>query len=385
MTFGGGKATTYVSRGSSASAAYSPSSSQVSCQRVSTPSGVYSGSIGGESRKESRRGPASTRCGAAGLPGTARNLSRCDAWSVRLAPGSCSFHGRRAGLRSPRSATRWSPRAGPDGTTEPVQRTTPVSTVSARVKFAFTSSVVQPDSGIDRRHEGEAHGRVHERHRQPGVHDPDRVVVELGGLALEHRVTVTRLDEPESERLGDRRRRKLAGGHHLHQLEARAPGHPPGQRERVFPGVRARALRRTRLATDRVALHSARIRRGLQQPVRLACNCRDAAERPRRPQRDLVPSPLEIGDDTRAEPRLERERLRREAARVEGRDQVVGVELRSVDRLLEIRARGRRDGGRRGAPTAPAGRRQAFPRRGTACRRGVRAPGRASSAAVRPA
>ena len=48
------------------------------------------------------------------------------------------------------------------------------------------------------------------------------------------------------------------------------------------------------------------------------------------------------------------------------------------------RGRGRRGGGRRGAPTDPAGRRPAFPRRGTACRRAARGPGRESSAAALP-
>ena len=47
-------------------------------------------------------------------------------------------------------------------------------------------------------------------------------------------------------------------------------------------------------------------------------------------------APLEIGDNARAHPRLERERFRREAARVEGRDQMVGVELGRVDRRLQV-------------------------------------------------
>ena len=55
-----------------------------------------------------------------------------------------------------------------------------------------------------------------------------------------------------------------------------------------------------------------------------------------RPDGDVVAASLEIGDRPRVEARLERERLRREAAREEGRDQVVGVELGRVDRLLEI-------------------------------------------------
>ncbi len=94
----------------------------------------------------------------------------------------------------------------PGWMTEPVQRITPVSTVRARVKFDFTSSVVQPDGLVQRRDEREPHRRVHERHGEPCVDDADRVVVELGRLALEERVAALGLDEPESERLRDRRR-----------------------------------------------------------------------------------------------------------------------------------------------------------------------------------
>ena len=119
----------------------------------------------------------------------------------------------------------------------------PVSTVSARVKFAFTSSVVQADGLVERRHEGEAHRRVHQRHREAGMDDADRVVVVLGRLALEDRVTALGLDEPEAERLRDRRRRDLARRHQLHELEARAARHRVAEGERVVPRVRARALR----------------------------------------------------------------------------------------------------------------------------------------------
>ena len=55
--------------------------------------------------------------------------------------------------------------------------------------------------------------------------DPDRVVVVLGRLTLEDRVPSLRLDEAEAERLRDRRRRDLARGHQLHELEPGAIGH----------------------------------------------------------------------------------------------------------------------------------------------------------------
>ena len=41
-------------------------------------------------------------------------------------------------------------------------------------------------------------------------------------------------------------------------------------------------------------------------------------------------------DDRRREPGLQSQRPRRDAARVEGRDQVIGVELGRVDRLLQV-------------------------------------------------
>ena len=91
--------------------------------------------------------------------------------------------------------------------TDPMQRTTPDSVVNARVKFAFSSRVVQPTPASIVVTNASPHGRVHQCHRQPCVDDADRVVVELGGLALEDRVPRARLDEAEPERLGDRGRR----------------------------------------------------------------------------------------------------------------------------------------------------------------------------------
>ena len=67
--------------------------------------------------------------------------------------------------------------------------------------------------------------------------DADRVVVELRRLTFEERVTAVGLNEPETERLRDGRRRNLSGGHQLHQLEARASGHLVAKGERVVPRV----------------------------------------------------------------------------------------------------------------------------------------------------
>ena len=96
------------------------------------------------------------------------------------------------------------------------------------------------------------------------------------------------------------------------------------------------------------------------------------------------PRRLQVGDRARVEPRLEGERPADEAAREEGRDEVVGVELRRVDRLLEVQTEIDVTQRRRAAPTAPAGLRPACPTRGTAHPRAARAPARASFADARP-
>ena len=61
------------------------------------------------------------------------------------------------------------------------------------------------------------------------------------------------------------------------------------------------------LAADRVALHAARVRAGLEQPVRLACDGGDAAERPGARHLDLVPAAAQVGDDVLAEALLDRD------------------------------------------------------------------------------
>ena len=135
------------------------------------------------------------------------------------------------------------------------------------------------------------------------------------------------------------------------------------------------------LPRDGVALHAARVR-GRTQLVALARDGADPPERPRAGHGDVVAAAAEVGDRLVAEPRLDRERARLEAARVERRDQVIGVPLGRVDRLLQVRARGRRGARGRAAPTAPAGRRPACRRRATARRRAARGPARASCAAA---
>src|SRR6188508_959729 len=101
--------------------------------------------------------------------------------------------------------------------------------------------------------------------------------------------------------------------------------------------VRVSGTRGT-LPADGVALHAAWVRSRLEEAVGLARDRRHAAERPGRMQRDVVASPLEVGDGPRGEPRLEGERLPDEAPRMERRDEMVGVELRRVDRRLQVEA-----------------------------------------------
>src|SRR5207302_4946893 len=79
----------------------------------------------------------------------------------------------------------------------------------------------------------------------------------------------------------------------------------------------------------------ARIRRSPELPV-LLLHGGDATERPVRLDADLVPAAAQVVDHLRAEPSFERKRPPREPTRVEGRDEVIGVELRGVDRLLQV-------------------------------------------------
>src|SRR5262249_26859374 len=83
--------------------------------------------------------------------------------------------------------------------------------------------------------------------------------------------------------------------------------------------------------------HPARVRRCAQLSV-LLLDRRDTSERPVGPDGDLMAAGAQILHVVRAEPPFERERPWREPARIERRDEVVGVELRCVDRLLEVEA-----------------------------------------------
>ena len=132
-------------------------------------------------------------------------------------------------------------------------------------------------------------------------------------------------------------------------------------------------------ACDGVALHAARVRGGDELAV-LALDRGDTAERPRRRDDDVVPALPESLHGLLAEALLDEQPVRLEAAWIERIDQVLGVEVGRVDRLLKVRAPGRRAGAGRAAPTAPAGRRRACRTRATARRRGERGRARASCA-----
>src|SRR5947209_12324221 len=98
------------------------------------------------------------------------------------------------------------------------------------------------------------------------------------------------------------------------------------------------AIRRDRHGTlppSRVTLQAARVRGSTQLAVRLLDGSYPA-ERPVGLDRDLVAAPAKVVDDGAREPGLDGERPRHEAARVEGRDQVLGVKLGRVDRLLQV-------------------------------------------------
>ena len=95
------------------------------------------------------------------------------------------------------------------------------------------------------------------------------------------------------------------------------------------------------------------------------------------------PRRRQVGDDVVADALLDRDRAAGRT-RADRRTRSGGPCGTPVHRSPPAgSARGRRGGGRRAAPIAPAGRRRACPRRGTAGRRGAPAPGRASCAGGR--
>ncbi len=147
---------------------------------------------------------------AAGLPGTAQGLSSSRRIGLRLARKNedrARPVGVEPSVRVLRSWPRWSPPVRPGWTTVPMQRTSPVSSRHRPREVRLQLERRPRRSGFERRHERAAHRRVEQRARESRVDDPDRVVVELGGLALEDRAPVIDLDESEVERLS-----RLAAG-----------------------------------------------------------------------------------------------------------------------------------------------------------------------------
>src|SRR4051794_34355227 len=86
---------------------------------------------------------------------------------------------------------------------------------------------------------------------------------------------------------------------------------------------------------DGIALHAARVRAGADLPL-LPLHGADAAERPRRRDPDVVAAVTQLVERALAETLLDDQRTLLDAARVERRDQVVGVPLGCVDRLLQV-------------------------------------------------
>src|SRR5262245_15760264 len=89
------------------------------------------------------------------------------------------------------------------------------------------------------------------------------------------------------------------------------------------------------LPPDGVALHPARIRRGLEQTV-VTGDRADASERPLARHVEVVTASAELLHDVVAEAGLDLHLPWFAVARVEGARKVVGVEARRVDRLLEV-------------------------------------------------
>src|SRR5438477_1457676 len=89
------------------------------------------------------------------------------------------------------------------------------------------------------------------------------------------------------------------------------------------------------LAADRVALHAARIGGCLQQAV-LAGYGADPAERPISNHLDLVATLPELLNHLVTEPRLDLDLPRLAFARIERAREMVRVEVRRVDRLLQV-------------------------------------------------
>src|SRR3954468_23648986 len=110
---------------------------------------------------------------------------------------------------------------------------------------------------------------------------------------------------------------------------------------RRFRGQSPRNLERRRLvgasAADSVALHAARIRGALEQTV-LARDRADAAQRPVAGDLDVVPALAQLRRDVVAEPRLQLHLPGPALPRIERAGEMVRVEARRVDRLLQVQA-----------------------------------------------
>ena len=98
----------------------------------------------------------------------------------------------------------------------------------------------------------------------------------------------------------------------------------------------SRPARCARLNADRVALHPARVRARAQRPVRRARDRAEAAERPRLDHVDVVAAAAQLLDDLGRDARLDVHPPQLGLAREERARQVIGVERRRVDRLLEV-------------------------------------------------
>ena len=271
--------------------------------------------------------------------------------------------------------------------TEPVHRTTPVSTVSARVKFTHLER--RPaDVLVQRRDEGEAHRRVHERHRETGMDDPDRVVVVLGGLARTSHAPV---------RASTRRKPSVCavGGGSSPEAIICMSSSP----ERPAIVSRSAADRPTSTCA------SARSPRRRYRPTACSPACladwpareaRPARGRLRSPARPTIPAtarhrvPVAGGRESCASRTSTRARRLRREPRGKNDEMDDPCGTRAHRSLPGGSSPDRRVGRMRGAPTAPAGRRPAFPTRGRArrherqARTGVvrgRVPGRSDDAA----
>ena len=184
----------------------------------------------GESGEERSRRSAARRCSAAGRPGTARTVA-------------VATHRLRVATQSPRTRTRssvraeapcrflhalrWSRCAGRGG---PSSRCTAPHPVHGHA-LANSSS---PRASSSRRARPERSRASPIAESISVIARPARTIpiqpgAALRRLALEHGAPALGLDEAEAERLGHGRRRQLAGGHQLHELEPRARHHLAAQ------------------------------------------------------------------------------------------------------------------------------------------------------------